>query len=52
MEWTLFTWGLLVGIVGLLWVMVLDLFYKLTARSAAEGTEAPKSRDAGQPLAL
>jgi hypothetical protein len=42
MDWTFVSWILLVGIIGLLWVIVLALANELTARSSVKSADAPK----------
>ncbi|WP_447984584.1 hypothetical protein [Nitrospira sp. Nam74] len=50
MDWALITWGILIGMVGLLWVMVLASIQNETAASHSDGpTEQIEAADeAGQ----
>ena len=50
MDWALITWGILIGMVGLLWVMVVASVQDETAASHSDGaTEQMETADeAGQ----
>lgn len=47
MDWALITWGILIGIVGLLWIMVVAVRDRTTTRHSDDADSGSKVPDEG-----